>query len=281
MWEKSQLTPPQSPLAPCKKITVQAGDIVGLRVQSDRCDMKLWPGGTSSTNNTVYHETFDEGSALPNIFDDVTVCSSYNTDEVSPYITAVVGKEAKKVASNFVCCIIFKILYVKLRENTMPWNYFVPRVHNSAMFSTKPVNEAAPTSVYPMETGILGVGSPDSGRPAMAGAEDSGGNMVILTSVGASVGVLLVVAAVLTAVLCVWQCSRRRSKCFSEVLHEGMMPGTYLNGRRSIYSVQYYILTVSQSAAKNPPHFAVVENEAYGVHTKHPQQQHIGNGREG
>ena len=78
------------------RITVQAGDIVSLRVQSDRCDMKLWPGGTSSTNNTVYHETFDEGSALPNIFDDVTVCNSYNTDEVSPYITAIVGKEDKK-----------------------------------------------------------------------------------------------------------------------------------------------------------------------------------------
>ena len=62
----------------------------------------------------------------------------------------------------------------------------------------------------------------------MAGAEDSGGNMVILTSVGASVGVLPVVAAALTVVLCVWQCSRRRSKCFSEVLHEGMMPGTDL-----------------------------------------------------
>jgi len=145
-----------------------------------------------------------------------------------------------------------------------------------AMFSTEPLSEATPTSTHPTKTSIqesmrsseqttlstvvmvttVTMYQPQpsgfvrmtrrinfgGGRPAMAGTEGSGGNMVILTSVGASVGVLLVVAAALTAVLCVWQCSRRRSKCFSEALHECMMPGTYLNGRRSIHSVQYYIL---------------------------------------
>ena len=130
-----------------------------------------------------------------------------------------------------------------------------------AMFSTEPLIEATPTSTQqttlstvamvttvttvtmyqPQPSGFVRMTRRinfGGGRPAMAGAEDSGGNMVILTSVGTSVGVLLVVAAALTAVLCVWQCSRRRSKCFSEALHEGMMPGTYLNGRCSIHSVQ-------------------------------------------
>lgn len=81
-----------------ERITVQAGDIVGVRVQLDRdCDdVRLHLAGRRSTSNTVYYETFDESeeSALPNIFNNIDICrSSYDRDEVSPYITAVVGKE--------------------------------------------------------------------------------------------------------------------------------------------------------------------------------------------
>ena len=102
----------------------------------------------------------------------------------------------------------------------------------------------------------------------MAGAEDRGGNMVILTSVGASVGVLLVVAATLTVVLCVWQRSRK-SKCY--LLKHCIKQGIYFNGRLKI---QYMCSpAVSQSAPENPTQYAIctAENEAYVTHIQQQQ----------
>ena len=80
------------------RITVSAGDIVGLRVQFDRdCDdMRLWIAGTRVTDNTVYHDRIeeekDDDSSRPSDLDINNICG-YERDGMSPYITAVVGKK--------------------------------------------------------------------------------------------------------------------------------------------------------------------------------------------
>ena len=77
------------------RITVSAGDIVGLRAQFDRdCDyMRLWIAGTRFTDNIVYHNRIEEeDSSQPSDLDTFNICR-YERDEISPYITAVVGKK--------------------------------------------------------------------------------------------------------------------------------------------------------------------------------------------
>ena len=76
------------------RMTVSAGDIVGLRAQFDRdCDdVRLWIAGTRFADNTVYHDRIEEEVfSQPSALDTFDICG-YERDEISPYITAVVGK---------------------------------------------------------------------------------------------------------------------------------------------------------------------------------------------
>ena len=78
------------------RITVNAGDIFGLRAQFDRdCDdMRLWIAGTRYTDNTVYHNRIEEEEDSSRSRDrDINNICRYERDGMSPYITAVVGKK--------------------------------------------------------------------------------------------------------------------------------------------------------------------------------------------
>lgn len=52
---------------------------------------------------------------------------------------------------------------------------------------------------------------------ASQSAEGTDWNAIILASVGTFSSVLLVAAAALSAAMCVWLCSRRRSRCLSAI----------------------------------------------------------------
>jgi len=55
--------------------------------------MRLLIGGARFTNNTVYHDRIEEEDSLqPSALDTSNICR-YRRDEMSPYITAVVGKK--------------------------------------------------------------------------------------------------------------------------------------------------------------------------------------------
>lgn len=61
-------------------------------------------------------------------------------------------------------------------------------------------------------------------------AEGTDWNIILLASVGTFSGVLLVAAAALSAAMCVWLCSRRRSRCLSAIHSLCMViikPGTH------------------------------------------------------
>ena len=77
------------------RITVNAGDIVGLRAQFDRdCDdMRLMIAGTRFTDNTVYHDRIEEEDSSQSSHLDINNICGYERDGISPYITAVVGKK--------------------------------------------------------------------------------------------------------------------------------------------------------------------------------------------